>query len=59
MRKASRVVVGGAGHKETSVVAEVAEERGAEVGAVGRMGTRPKDLETLLRKCPSNGKPRH
>ena len=46
-------------HKETIVVAYVAEERGAEVVSLGTIGTRQKDIDSLLRKLQSKGKTLH
>jgi hypothetical protein len=45
-------------HKETLAVAYVAEERGAAVLALGTIGTRPGDLDQLIRKLQAQGQPR-
>jgi transposase len=46
-------------HKETIAVAHVAEEREAEVVALGTVGTRQGDIDRLLRKLQAKGKPLH
>jgi len=38
--------------KEPSAVAYVGEEREAEVGAVGTIGTRPGEIDKLMSKLP-------
>jgi transposase len=40
-------------HKESIAVTDVSEERGAEVVCLGTIGTRPCDIDTLVRKLPS------
>src|SRR5215475_13666129 len=40
-------------HTETIAVASVAQEHGAEVTSLGTMGTRPCDLDHLVRKRQS------
>ena len=45
--------------KETLAVAYVAEEREAEVVALGPIGTRQCAIDTLLRKLQAKGKTRH
>ena len=45
-------------HKETIAVAYVAEEREAEVVALGSIGTRQCDIDKLLRKLQAKGKKR-
>jgi transposase len=51
--------VGLAVHKETLAVAYVGEERGAEVIALGTIGTRQGDLDKLIRKLQGKGKTLH
>src|SRR6266571_1300556 len=46
-------------HKETIAVAYVAEEREAEVGALGSIGTRQCDIDKLIRNLQAQGKPLH
>src|SRR5215813_3144719 len=46
-------------HKETIAVAYVSEEREAEVIALGTIGTRQGDIDTLIRKLHSKGKTLH
>jgi hypothetical protein len=46
-------------HKETLAVAYVGEERGAEVVALGTIGTRQKAIDALVRKLQSKGKALH
>ena len=46
-------------HKETIAVAYVAEEREAEVVALGSIGTRQCDIDKLLRKLQAKGKKLH
>jgi transposase len=46
-------------HKETIAVANVAEEREAEVVSLGPMGTRPCDIDQLIRKLQAKGKTLH
>jgi transposase len=45
-------------HHETMAVAYIAQDHGAEVTALGTMGTRQCDLEPLVRNIPSKTKPR-
>jgi transposase len=40
-------------HKETIAVASVAHDHGAEVISLGTSGTRPCDIDQLIRKMPS------
>lgn len=53
----STLFIGLAVHQETLAVAYVAEEREAEVVAVGTIGTRQSDINTLMRKLQGKGKP--
>jgi transposase len=46
-------------HKETIAVAHVAEEREAEVGSLGTIGTRQCDIDKLIRKLQAKGKRLH
>ncbi len=59
MTHTSTLFVGLDVHKETIAVAYVAEEREAEVIALGSMGTRQGDIDKLMRKLQSKGKPLH
>lgn len=59
MANTSTLFVGLDVHKETIAVAYVGEEREAEVLSLGTIGTRQKDIETLLRKLQSKGKTLH
>jgi hypothetical protein len=59
MAHSSTLFVGLDVHKETSAVAYVAEEREAEVGALGTSGTRQSDIDKLMRKLPAKGTPLH
>ena len=42
--------------QEASAVADVAPDHGAEVVSLGTMGTRPCDLDTLMRQLHSKAK---
>jgi len=44
------------GHKESLAVAYVAQDHDAEVISLGTFGTRPCDIDTLIRKLPSKAK---
>jgi transposase len=46
-------------HKETIAVAYAADDRGAEVVAVGPIGTRQGEIAKLIGKLQATGKPRH
>ena len=59
MAKDSTLFVGLDVHKETIAVAYVGEEREAEVLSLGTIGTRQKDIDALVRKLQSKGKPLH
>src|SRR5215470_18267369 len=59
MAHSSTLFVGLDVHKETIAVAYVAEERGAEVVALGTIGTRQKDIDALVRKLRAKGKSLH
>jgi len=56
MAHASTLFVGLDVHKETSAVAYLAEDRGAEVVSLGTIGTRQKDIDALVRKLQGKGK---
>jgi len=43
--------------QEAIAVAYVAHDHGAEVTSLGTMGTRPCDLDPLVRTLPSQAKP--
>jgi transposase len=53
MRQANTLDIGLDMHKDSSAVASVAQEHGAEVIDLGAIGTRQCDLDQLLRKLPS------
>jgi transposase len=53
MSQSSTLFIGMDGHKDTIAVAYVAQEHGAEVTFLGTIGTRPCDLDHLIRKRPS------
>src|SRR5262245_23074869 len=59
MTQASTLFVGLDVHKETIAVAYVAEEREAAVLSLGTIGTRQCDIDKLIRKLQSKGKPLH
>ena len=59
MAHSSTLFVGLDVHKETIAVAYVGEEREAEVGAVGTIGTRQCDIDKLIRKLQAKGKTLH
>lgn len=56
MAQASTLFVGLDGHKETSAVASVAENREAAVIFLGTIGTRQGDSDNLIRKLQAQGK---
>ena len=57
MAQGSTLFIGLDVHKESIAVAYVAEEREAEVVFLGTIGTRQGDLDKLIRKLQSKGKP--
>jgi transposase len=59
MAHSSTLFVGLDVHKETIAVAQVAEERAAEVMSLGTIGTRQCDIDKLLRKLHSKGQTLH
>lgn len=59
MAHTSTLFIGLDVHKETIAVAYVAEEREAGVVSVGTIGTRQKDIDTLIRKLQAKGKALH
>jgi transposase len=56
MSQSRTLYVGMDVHKESIAVAYVAQEHGAEVVSLGTIGTRPCDIDTLIRKLPSKAK---
>ena len=59
MAHSSTLFVGLAVHQETIAVAYVAEEREAEVVALGTIGPRQCDIDKLIRKLQAKGKKLH
>jgi transposase len=59
MAQSSTLFIGLDVHKETIAVAYVGEERGAEVVALGTIGTRQGDIDKLIRKLQAKGKALH
>jgi|GEM_PF-6176501 len=59
MAHASTLFAGLDVHEGTIAVAYVAEERAAEVGALGTVGTRQGDIGKLVRKPRAKGKILH
>ena len=53
MPQSSTLDVGMDVHKESIAVASVAQEHGAEVVSLGTVGTRPCDLDKLIRPLQS------
>jgi hypothetical protein len=53
MAQARTLFIGMAGHKDTSAVAYVAQDHGAEVTSLDTLGTRQGDLDQLIRKRQS------
>ena len=45
------------GHQDSSAVADVAQDHGAEVLSRGAIGTRPCAIEQLIRTRPSTAQP--
>ena len=58
MAQSSTLYVGMDVHKDSSAVAYVAQEYGAEVVSLGTMGTRQCDIDTLIRQLQSKSKQR-
>lgn len=56
MSQSSTLFIGMDVHKETIAVAYVAQEHGAEVTALGTIGTRQCDIDQLIRKMQSQAK---
>jgi transposase len=50
MSQSSTLYIGRDGHKDSSAVADVAQEHGAEVLSLGPIGTRQADIDPLTRK---------
>jgi transposase len=59
MAQGSTLFIGLDVHKETIAVAYGSEEREAEVVFLGTIGTRQGDIDKLIRKLQSKGKPLH
>ena len=57
MPQSSTLYVGLDVHTESISVAYIAQAHGAEVTSLGTIGTRPCDIDTLIRKLPSKAKP--
>jgi len=57
MSQSRTLFIGMDGHKETSAVAYVAQEHGAEVPSLGTIGTRQGDIDQRVRKRPSKATP--
>jgi hypothetical protein len=57
MRQAHTLDSGWAVHQDAMAVASVAPEHGAEVISLGAIGTRPCDLDHLIRQRPSQATP--
>jgi methylmalonyl-CoA mutase cobalamin-binding subunit len=53
MKQSRTLYVGMDGHKESIAVASVAQAHGAEVISLGTVGTRPCDIDTLIRHLQS------
>jgi transposase len=53
MHQSSTLYIGMDVHKDTIAVAYVAQDHGAEVTFLGTIGTRPCDIDQLIRKMPS------
>ena len=53
MRQSSMLYIGLDVHKDSIAVAYIAQEHGAEVIYLGAIGTRPGDIDQLIRKMPS------
>lgn len=58
MSQSSTLDIGMDVPKDFMAVADVAQAHGAEVTSLGTLGTRPCDLDTLIRTMPSQAKPR-
>jgi transposase len=56
MSQSSTLFIGMDDHNDTIAVAYVAQEHGAEVTSLGTIGTRPCDIDQLIRKMPSQAK---
>jgi transposase len=56
MSHSSTLFIGMDVHKDTIAVAYVAQEHGAEVTSLGTIGTRPCDIDQLIRKMPLQAK---
>jgi transposase len=58
MRQFATLYLGMDVHKDSMAVANVAQERGAEVTSLGTIGTRQGDIDQLIRRRPSKAKHR-
>jgi transposase len=56
MRHSHTLYIGLDVHKDSLAVADVTQDQGAEVSYVGTIGTRPCDLDQLIRKFQSTAK---
>jgi transposase len=56
MSQSSTLSIGLAVHKDSIAVAYVAAEHGAEVTSLGTIGTRPCDIDQLVRKLHAKAK---
>jgi hypothetical protein len=56
MRQSSPLYIGMEVHKDSIAVAYVAQEHHAEVVSLGNIGTRPCDIDQLIRKMPAKSK---
>jgi transposase len=57
MRQSRTLDIGWDVHKDSMAMASVAQEHGAEVISLEAIGTRPCDLDPLIRKMPSKAPP--
>ena len=57
MTQSRRLDGGLDGHQESIAVADVAQDHGAEVVALGAIGTRPCDLDTLMPQLHARATP--
>ena len=57
MHQSRTLYVGMDGHKESIAVASVAQDHGAEVVSLGTVGTRPWDIDKLIRQLQSKSPP--
>jgi len=57
MSQSNTLYIGMDVHKDSMAVADVAQEHGAEVSDLGTIGTRPCDLDHLIRTMHSKATP--